>query len=181
MLHTLLMAHVPQPVWPPSIWHSLDLLCEPEKQQATVADLFAIEFPHLNTLWSCSSVHASRSTDFTRLIWVPIPRWMPEHRMQTKTPMFQLAHLGSGKGQRPDMLLGQVWICSTLILLAVCADLVALKLKEVFDRGLVFCGTVWTGATRHSMGPMMANSYKMKGGSVRSLAVRLLDSLPPCT
>ncbi len=37
-------------------------------------------------LCSCSSVHESRSTDLTRLMCVPIPRWMPEHRMQRKTP-----------------------------------------------------------------------------------------------
>jgi hypothetical protein len=32
-------------------------------------------------------------------MWVPMPRWMPEQRMQTKTPMFQLAHLGSDEHQ----------------------------------------------------------------------------------
>lgn len=57
--------------------------------------LFALPFPHLSILWVCSSVHESRSTDLTRLICVPIPRWMPEQRMQTKIPRFQLAHLGS--------------------------------------------------------------------------------------
>ena len=60
--------------------------------------LFAFVFPHFNTLCSCSSVHASRSTDFTLLICVPIPRCIPEHRMQMKMPKFQLAHLGSDKG-----------------------------------------------------------------------------------
>jgi hypothetical protein len=57
--------------------------------------LFARPFPQFKTLCSCSSVQASRSTDLTRLIWVPIPRWMPEQRMQTKTPRFQLDHLVS--------------------------------------------------------------------------------------
>jgi hypothetical protein len=51
--------------------------------------------PHFSTLWSCSSVQVSRSTDLTLLICVPIPRWIPEHRMQMKTPKFQLAHRGS--------------------------------------------------------------------------------------
>jgi hypothetical protein len=60
-----------------------------------VTDLFALAFPHLITLCSCSSFHASRSTDLTRLIWVPIPLWMPEQRIQTKTPRFQEAHRGS--------------------------------------------------------------------------------------
>lgn len=57
--------------------------------------LFALALPHFSTLWSCSSVQASRSTDLTLLICVPIPLWMPEHLMQTKMPKFQLAHLGS--------------------------------------------------------------------------------------
>lgn len=57
--------------------------------------LFALEFPHFSTLCSCSSVHASRSTDLTLLICVPIPLCIPEHRMQMKIPRFQLAHLGS--------------------------------------------------------------------------------------
>ena len=57
--------------------------------------LFALEFPHFSTLWSCSSVQASRSTDLTRLICVPMPLCMPEHLMHTKIPRFQLAHLGS--------------------------------------------------------------------------------------
>lgn len=59
--------------------------------------LFALEFPHFNTLCNCSSVQESRSTDFTLLMCVPIPRCMPEHLMQTNTPKFQLAHLGSVK------------------------------------------------------------------------------------
>jgi hypothetical protein len=57
--------------------------------------LFARALPHFSTLCSCSSVQVSRSTDLTLLICVPIPRCMPEHRMQMKTPRFQLAHLGS--------------------------------------------------------------------------------------
>jgi hypothetical protein len=57
--------------------------------------LFARAFPHFSTLCNCSSVHVSRSTDFTLLMCVPIPRCMPEQRMQIKTPRFQLAHRGS--------------------------------------------------------------------------------------
>ena len=56
--------------------------------------LLALVFPHLRIVCSCSSVQASKSTDFTRLMWVPMPRCMPEHRIQTKTPRFQLAHRG---------------------------------------------------------------------------------------
>lgn len=36
--------------------------------------LFAREFPHLTILANCSSVQLSRSTDFTLLMCVPIPR-----------------------------------------------------------------------------------------------------------
>lgn len=57
--------------------------------------LFALEFPHFNTLCSCSSVHASRSTDLTLLMCVPMPRCIPEHLIQMNMPRFQLAHLGS--------------------------------------------------------------------------------------
>lgn len=57
--------------------------------------LFARVLPHFNTLCNCSSVQASRSTDLTLLICVPMPRWMPEHLMQMNMPKFQLAHLGS--------------------------------------------------------------------------------------
>jgi hypothetical protein len=57
--------------------------------------LFARALPHLSTLCSCSSVHVSRSTDLTLLMCVPIPRCIPEQRMQIKTPRFQLAHRGS--------------------------------------------------------------------------------------
>jgi hypothetical protein len=60
--------------------------------------LFARALPHFNTLCSCSSVQVSRSTDLTLLMCVPIPRCMPEHRMQKKTPRFQLAHRGSTIG-----------------------------------------------------------------------------------
>lgn len=56
--------------------------------------LFALALPHRSMLCSCSSVHESRSTDLTLLMWVPMPLWIPEHRMQTKTPRFQLAHRG---------------------------------------------------------------------------------------
>lgn len=56
--------------------------------------LFALALPHFRTLCSCSSVQASRSTDLTREMCVPIPRWMPEHLMHTNTPRFQLAHRG---------------------------------------------------------------------------------------
>lgn len=44
----------------------------------SIADLFALAFPHLSTLCNCSSVQASKSTDLTRLMCVPIPRCIPE-------------------------------------------------------------------------------------------------------
>ena len=56
--------------------------------------LFARLLPHFKMFCSCSSVQASRSTDLTLLICVPMPRWIPEQRMQTNTPRFQLAQRG---------------------------------------------------------------------------------------
>lgn len=56
--------------------------------------LFARAFPQLRMLCICSSVQESRSTDLTRLMCTPILRWMPEQRMQMKTPRFQLAQRG---------------------------------------------------------------------------------------
>lgn len=55
---------------------------------------FARLLPHFTILASCSSVHESRSMDFTREMWTPRERWMPEQRMQTKTPRFQEAQRG---------------------------------------------------------------------------------------
>lgn len=71
---------------PPSITHRLDSYLVRMKFSIFASDgtwpwasfasqyLLARALPHRKTLWSCSSVHASRSTDFTRLIWVPMPR-----------------------------------------------------------------------------------------------------------
>lgn len=56
--------------------------------------LFARAFPQRRIDAICWSVHESRSTDFTREMWTPKLRWMPEQRMQTKTPRFHEAHLG---------------------------------------------------------------------------------------
>lgn len=56
--------------------------------------LLALSLPHRSMLCSCSSVQESKSTDLTLLICVPMPRCIPEHRMQMKMPRFQLAHLG---------------------------------------------------------------------------------------
>lgn len=56
--------------------------------------LFARALPHFMIDAICSSVQVSRSTDLTREMCTPILRWMPEQRMQTKTPRFQDAHRG---------------------------------------------------------------------------------------
>jgi hypothetical protein len=56
--------------------------------------LFARALPHRSIDCICSSVHESRSTLFTREIWVPIPRCIPLQRMHTKTPKFHEAHRG---------------------------------------------------------------------------------------
>lgn len=70
-----------------------------ERKQPKLTNLFALAFPHFSMFCSCSSVQASRSTDLTRLICVPMPRCMPEHLMQTNIPRFQLAHRGSACSQ----------------------------------------------------------------------------------
>lgn len=56
--------------------------------------LFALALPHRIIFANCSSVQESRSTDLTRLTCVPRPRWMPEQRMQKKTPRFHEAQRG---------------------------------------------------------------------------------------
>jgi hypothetical protein len=74
----------------------LDLLANPDsKSKRLVTHLLALAFPHFNMLWVCSSVQESKSTDLTLLMCVPIPRWIPEHRIHTNMPRFQLAHRGS--------------------------------------------------------------------------------------
>lgn len=55
---------------------------------------FARRFPHLHIDSVCSSVHESRSTDFTRVTCVPSDLWTPEQRMQIKRPRFHDAQRG---------------------------------------------------------------------------------------
>lgn len=86
--------------------------------------LFALALPHLSTLCSCSSVQVSRSTDLTLLICVPMPRCMPEHRMQTKTPRFQLAHRGSVVGvsrHTTQQRCRRAYVCSSCSLHRSCS------------------------------------------------------------
>ena len=52
----------------PQIWHGYRL---------------ARALPHRRMLCICSSVQASRSTLLTRLMWVPMPLWIPEHLTRT--------------------------------------------------------------------------------------------------
>ena len=83
--------------------------------------LFDREFPHFSMLCSCSSVHASRSTDLTRLMCVPMPRWIPEHLIQTNTPIFQLAHRGCLFLLQSAHILLPSSFSSALIVCAFCA------------------------------------------------------------
>lgn len=101
-IHTILRGHVQGQVLLPSTYKytlvymlTLGSMLPWKRNGDRITNLLALAFPHLSTLCSCSSVQVSRSTDFTRLICVPIPLWIPEQRMQTKMPIFQLAHLGS--------------------------------------------------------------------------------------
>lgn len=52
---------------------------------------------HCARTWICSWVHWSRFTDFTLDICTPRFLWIPAHRMQINTPMFQEAHRGPMK------------------------------------------------------------------------------------
>jgi hypothetical protein len=54
----------------------------------------ARRLPHLSIIAVCSSVQASRSALFTLEMCVPIPRWIPEHRIHINTPSDQDAHRG---------------------------------------------------------------------------------------
>lgn len=59
------------PTSPPS---TCSELASGHDAQSLLTDLLALPLPHFSTLCSCSSVQASRSTDLTRLMCVPIPR-----------------------------------------------------------------------------------------------------------
>lgn len=131
--------------------------------------LFARAFPHTSTLCNCSSVHESRSTDLTLLMCVPIPRWMPEQRIQTKIPRFQLAHRGSGNGVSnvnsfyPPLYIGHVSKLLTFIPLAVGAALVPLQFQETFD-SLRIAGSPLRGGVhrpaRHFESSYMSMEFK---------------------
>ena len=98
-------------------------------------------------LCSCSSVQESRSTDLTLLICVPMPRWMPEQRMQTNTPRFQLAHLGSvgAPSQCPERLGVRNGSNTRLFLLQSAQTLFASNFRRLF----IVC---WFCAARSAAG-----------------------------
>lgn len=108
--------------------------------------LFARAFPQLKMLCSCSSVQESRSTDLTRLMCVPIPRWMPEHRMQTKTPRFQEAHRGSAQAESIRCQAISVGIVNSRLLRLQSAHTL---LGSNFKRLLIVC---WFWAARSAAG-----------------------------
>lgn len=126
--------------------------------------LFARALPHLSTLWSCSSVHVSRSTDLTLEMCVPMPRWIPEQRMHMKTPRFQLAHRGSG-GESVGVQ--RMLLCArrlrTLVPLAVRARLVTLELDEVLERRPVLLSAIsgGIGPPRHVVGSVVVLSVRV--------------------
>lgn len=106
--------------------------------------LFALAFPHFNTLANCSSVQASRSTDLTLLICVPMPRCIPEHRMQMKIPRFQLAHRGCLFLLQSAQTLLLSILSSCLIVFWLAAALSAPGLLDIF-RGIgeQMCDKLW--------------------------------------
>jgi hypothetical protein len=111
--------------------------------------LFALAFPHFNTLCSCSSVQVSRSTDLTLLMCVPMPRCMPEQRMHMKTPRFQLAHRGSATCQHTSARKNRLE--RTLVSLAISACLVTLELYQVLQGCTILFRTISgrVGPPRH--------------------------------
>lgn len=127
--------------------------------------LFARALPHLTTLCNCSSVQASRSTDLTRLMCVPIPRCIPEHlillvdfmmrsryphRMQTKIPRFQLAHLGSVDR---SVSCNDTTLTSrrlTFVSFAISATFVGLELDQDFESRQILSSAI-RRTTRHDV------------------------------
>ena len=68
--------------------------------------------------------------------------------MQTNTPIFQLAHLGSWKVSFRLVILREEE--STFVSLAIGAQIIARQLEQGLDHLLVFGGTVLLASTRHS-------------------------------
>ena len=61
----------------------------------------------------CSGVQTSKSIDLTLLIWVPMPRWIPEQRMHRKTPLREREWENRPKGSRRNIQIpwSPAWIC----------------------------------------------------------------------
>lgn len=136
--------------------------------------LFALALPHRSMLCSCSSVHESRSTDLTLLIWVPMPLWIPEHLSSSSASLFAVAAWSGGgipdADEDSQIPAGPSRVCRddsqysfmsvssqladrlTLVPLAVGAALVRLELDQALESLLVLGRTLGLGigcAPRH--------------------------------
>jgi hypothetical protein len=117
----------------------------------------------------CSGVQVSRSTDLTFEMCVPMLRWIPEHRMQTKTPLWidtlsNLLHVLTCDKRtcstKPNEHLREFRIRANptepegpkrTVPLAVCAELVVGSLHQFAQRpGMPLCGSFVL--TRHGVG-----------------------------
>lgn len=152
-----------------------------------IAHLFALAFPHLSTLCNCSSVQASKSTDLTRLMCVPMPRCMPEQlrpivsgravreaQVQKHTGCRQICPSSSlpildlfrhamvsdrtSKGSRSFRA-----IARTLVPLAIRAALVSFKLQQALDCLLVLGGAVRCRIRSSSGHDGLSTSCKSRG------------------
>lgn len=132
----------------------LDILCRRESTSARTAK----DATHTSI---CSGVQVSRSTLLTLLMWVPIPRWMPEQRMHRNTPLVKSIHYEAHEvGQKSVHIpTSPSRICYTFssisfrtqealtIAFAVCTDFVAWSpyklaqdLGKALSRSLVLSG-----------------------------------------
>ena len=139
--------------------------------------LLALALPQFTTPCNCSSVQASRSTDLTLLIWVPILLWTPEQRIQMKTPMFQEAHRGSSQSEQRIhqhlavfQMKGRLGERSrrppTFIALAIGTDLIAVEFQETPDYLLVLCSLRRSRTPRHVEEGVMVSGRELAVVSV---------------
>jgi zinc transporter ZupT len=122
----------------------------------------------------CSGVHMSKSTDLTLLICVPIPRWIPEHRMHRKTPLFSSVRDSHQSRRRKSHIFHEAhrgsdgiraWARAGLniltVALAVCANFI-LGLLHEFPEGACVALSGGPVLSRHGDG----------GGRVKRSAVQ---------
>ena len=103
--------------------------------------LFARALPHRSIDCICSSVQESRSTDLTREMCVPMPLWMPEQRMQTKTPMFHEAQRGCllRLQSAQDLLDSSLTSCLSVARFCSLRSAAEAALRDIFGGRAYYC------------------------------------------